>query len=160
LHFYKSVTTASTDSTAGSPSSIAPNTGSLADPSVGLQLFVDLSSYSLQQLPSSESSPLRSAAHQHPMVLGLWLPKIALLTASATSFTALISQVMSSSTSKPIALSDVNRYEVWYGVMRDKIQALRSNNTWSLVPFHHSINVVGSRWMYKIKRHMNGSIER
>jgi hypothetical protein len=29
-----------------------------------------------------------------------------------------------------------------------------------LVPFHHSINVVGSRWMYKIKRRMNGSIER
>jgi len=109
LHFSKSVTTASIDSTAGSPSSIAVNTGSLADPSIGLQLFIDLSSYLLQQLPSSESSPLRSAAHQHPMVLCLQLPKIALLTTSAASSIALISRVMSSSTSKPIALSDANR---------------------------------------------------
>jgi hypothetical protein len=44
--------------------------------------------------------------------------------------------------------------------MRDEIQALRSNNTWSLVPFHPSMNVVGSRWVYKIKRHVDGSIER
>jgi hypothetical protein len=45
LHISRSVTTASTGSAAGSPSSAAANSGSLADPSAGLQLFVDLSSY-------------------------------------------------------------------------------------------------------------------
>jgi hypothetical protein len=44
--------------------------------------------------------------------------------------------------------------------MRDEIQALRSNNTWSLVPFHPSMNVVGSRWVYMIKHRVDGSIER
>jgi hypothetical protein len=34
--------------------------------------------------------------------------------------------------------------------MRDKIQALHFNNTWSLVPFHPSMNVIGSRWVYRI----------
>jgi histone deacetylase 1/2 len=43
--------------------------------------------------------------------------------------------------------------------MRDEIQALHSNNTWSLVPFHPSMNVIGCRWMYKIKRRVDGSVE-
>ena len=52
---------------------------------------------------------------------------------------------MYSPTSEPIVFSDANRYEAWHGAMRDEIQALCSNNTWSLVPFHPSMNVVGSR---------------
>jgi hypothetical protein len=44
--------------------------------------------------------------------------------------------------------------------MQDEIQALCSNNTWSLVAFHPLMNVVGSRWVYRIKRHTDGSIER
>jgi len=44
--------------------------------------------------------------------------------------------------------------------MRDEIQVLRSNNTWSLVHFCPSMNVVGDRWIYKIKSHMNDSVER
>jgi len=53
LHLSKSATIASTDSAAGSSSFAAANTGSLTDPSMCLQLFVDLSSYPLQQLPQS-----------------------------------------------------------------------------------------------------------
>jgi len=44
--------------------------------------------------------------------------------------------------------------------MHNEIQALRSNDTWSLVPFHPSMNIVGSRWVYRIKHHMNSSVER
>jgi hypothetical protein len=44
--------------------------------------------------------------------------------------------------------------------MREEIQALRANRTWTLVPFHPSMNVIGSRWVYKIKRRSDGSIER
>jgi hypothetical protein len=44
--------------------------------------------------------------------------------------------------------------------MCDEIAALRSNRTWSLVPFHSSMNVVGSRWVYRIKHRVDGSIER
>jgi hypothetical protein len=44
--------------------------------------------------------------------------------------------------------------------MREKIQALYANITWTLVSFHHSMNVVGSRWVYRIKRRADGSIER
>jgi hypothetical protein len=44
--------------------------------------------------------------------------------------------------------------------MCDEIAALRTNRTWSLVPFHPSMNIVGSRWVYRIKRRVDGSIER
>jgi hypothetical protein len=43
--------------------------------------------------------------------------------------------------------------------MCDEIKALRSNHTWSLVPFHPSMNVVGSGWVYRIKCRVDGSIE-
>jgi hypothetical protein len=43
--------------------------------------------------------------------------------------------------------------------MCDEIVVLRSNHTWCLVPFHPSMNVVGSRWVYQIKRCVDGSIE-
>jgi hypothetical protein len=44
--------------------------------------------------------------------------------------------------------------------MCEEIQALHANRTWTLVSFHPSMNVVGSRLVYKIKRRSNGSIER
>ena len=44
--------------------------------------------------------------------------------------------------------------------MREEIQAFRANKTWSLVLFYPSMNVVGSRWVYIIKRRISGSIER
>jgi len=44
--------------------------------------------------------------------------------------------------------------------MREEIQALCANRTWTLVSFHPSMNVVGSRWVYKIKCRSDGSIER
>ena len=49
---------------------------------------------------------------------------------------------------------------VWHNAMCDEIAALRENHTWSLVPFDPSMNVVGSRWVYRIKHGVNGSIER
>jgi hypothetical protein len=44
--------------------------------------------------------------------------------------------------------------------MREEIQALYANRTWTLVPFHPLMNVVGSRWVYRIKHRFDGNIER
>jgi hypothetical protein len=145
LHASSSATAEKPGSTIGSPLSIAaqfgPSIGSPAD----LQLCVDLSSYPLQQLTGSGSSPPQSIARQHPIVLYPRLPKTTLLAAFTTTSVAPICQVVSPPTYKLIVFSDADRYEAWHAAMREEIQALRFNNTWSLVPFHPSMNVVGGR---------------
>ncbi|KAL5751677.1 hypothetical protein ACOSQ2_022184 [Xanthoceras sorbifolium] len=35
--------------------------------------------------------------------------------------------------------------------MQVEYDALMKNNTWSLVPFSHSLNVVGNKWVYRVK---------
>jgi hypothetical protein len=92
------------------------------------------------------------------MVLHLWQPKIANLSVFVATVTP-TSWVMSFSTSEPIAFFDAERYKVWHDAMRDEIQALCSNHTWFLVPFYPLMNVIGSRWVYKIKRRVDGSIK-
>jgi len=78
---------------------------------------------------------------------------------SEATSAAPICQVMSSPNYEPIAFSDVDRYEAWHGVMRDEIQVLHSNDTWSLDSLHPLMNVIGSWWVYRIKRYVNGNIE-
>jgi hypothetical protein len=44
--------------------------------------------------------------------------------------------------------------------MDAEIQALQHNNTWRLVPPIKGANVIDCRWVYKIKRKSDGSIDR
>ncbi|RVW48987.1 Retrovirus-related Pol polyprotein from transposon TNT 1-94 [Vitis vinifera] len=44
--------------------------------------------------------------------------------------------------------------------MNHEYQALLRNNTWSLVPPPSSAHIVGYRWIYKLKYHPDGSIDR
>jgi hypothetical protein len=43
--------------------------------------------------------------------------------------------------------------------MCSEFNALQRNGTWSLVPFTLNLNVLSNKWVYKIKRHSDGSIE-
>ena len=54
------------------------------------------------------------------------------------------------------ALNDRN----WYNAMKSEISSLEKNETWDLVPRPQGKNIVGSRWVYKIKRNSDGSINR
>jgi len=132
----------------------------LSASSVGLNLMVDFSFYPLQQdtsLPPS-SHVLPPLISKHLMVLRPQQPKTANLVASTAVVTA-SPRVLHFLFSKPLVFSDTDKYIVWHDAMCDEIKALHSNHTWSLVPFHPLMNVIGSRWVYQIKRRIDGSIE-
>ena len=54
------------------------------------------------------------------------------------------------------ALKDPN----WRQAMQEEYTALVQNNTWSLVPPHTAANVVGCKWIFRLKRNVDGTIAR
>ncbi|KAK1610562.1 hypothetical protein QYE76_034235 [Lolium multiflorum] len=44
--------------------------------------------------------------------------------------------------------------------MDEEFQALQKNNTWRLVPPESGVNIIDSKWVFKVKKHADGSIER
>ncbi|KAK1647556.1 hypothetical protein QYE76_065361 [Lolium multiflorum] len=41
-----------------------------------------------------------------------------------------------------------------------EFQALQNNGTWQLVPPRSGVNIIDSKWIFKVKKHADGSIER
>lgn len=147
-----------TNSTAGStPRSahiLSSSSGSSSDSSHRINLCVDLSKFQLKQIPASVDNNSSQPARLHPMVLRPRPPKdVNFNVATPSRVTTLPQQ-------EPLSFKDANRYLVWYNAMQEEIQTLHSNHTWSLVSSHPSMNVIGSRWAYKIKRHADGRIDR
>jgi len=111
---------------------------------------------STADLPSA-LPPIR----QHPIVLRPRQPKIANINSiSASSPPVSTSRVMSPSALEPLSFKEADQYLCWHTAMKDEIVALHANATWSLVPFDPSMNIVGCRWVYKIKRRADGAIDR
>ena len=48
----------------------------------------------------------------------------------------------------------------WVAATNSEIQALEDNHTWSMVPLPPGHRPIGCKWVYKIKYHADGSIER
>jgi len=91
--------------------------------------------------PTSLASP--PLLSRHPMVLRPRQPKTANMVASTVADIA-ATRVLLSPFFEPRTFSDADKYVAWHDAMSDEIKVLRSNHTWSLVPFHPSMNVVGS----------------
>jgi hypothetical protein len=48
----------------------------------------------------------------------------------------------------------------WHKAMNEEYQALLKNKTWHLVLSHHASNIIDCKWVYKIKRKQDGSMDR
>lgn len=44
--------------------------------------------------------------------------------------------------------------------MDEEIDALQKQGTWSLVPCPANKNIIGSKWIYKVKKNLDGFISR
>jgi histone deacetylase 1/2 len=66
----------------------------------------------------------------------------------------------SPSCQEPTSFTEASKSCHWRKVMNSEFDALLRNQTWELVPPSHHLNVIGCRWIFKIKRKADGSIER
>ncbi|CAH9063661.1 unnamed protein product [Cuscuta epithymum] len=60
----------------------------------------------------------------------------------------------------PTCYSQAQKFSVWRDAMADEFNALLANQTWELVPYDCTKNVVGCKWVYKTKYNSDGSVER
>ncbi|GJV27675.1 retrovirus-related pol polyprotein from transposon TNT 1-94 [Tanacetum coccineum] len=64
------------------------------------------------------------------------------------------------STTEPRGFKTAAKDPKWMEAMNEEFQALQQNQTWVLVPRPGSANIIGSKWVYRIKYNSDGTIER
>lgn len=64
------------------------------------------------------------------------------------------------STDEPNNVGEALKSHQWVQAMENEHQALLRNGTWHLVPRPKGKNVIGCKWVYKVKRKADGSVER
>uniref|UniRef100_A0A2N9I5M9 Reverse transcriptase Ty1/copia-type domain-containing protein n=1 Tax=Fagus sylvatica TaxID=28930 RepID=A0A2N9I5M9_FAGSY len=79
-----------------------------------------------------------------------WHSRLALL-AAATKISGL---------TEPTCFTTASKNPKWRQAMNSEFDALLKNHTWSLVPPNSSQNQIGCKWVFRIKRHADGSVER
>ncbi|XP_021715949.1 uncharacterized protein LOC110683848 [Chenopodium quinoa] len=61
---------------------------------------------------------------------------------------------------EPTSYSEAAQNSSWVDVMDKEISALNKNNTWDIVMLPKGKKAIGCKWVYKIKKNADGSIER
>lgn len=67
--------------------------------------------------------------------------------------------VSTSSLYEPTSYSQAIKDNRWLHAMSEEYDALVRNNTWTLVPCPVNANLVGNKWVYRIKYCSDGSID-
>jgi len=61
---------------------------------------------------------------------------------------------------EPTGFHAASKDSRWIATMQIEIEALNANHTWKFVDLPSNVVPIGSKWVYKIKRYADGSIER
>jgi histone deacetylase 1/2 len=111
--------------------------------------------------PSGSSTPADTppaSLDRHHMVTRLrdrtWKPK------ERTDGTVTYTAALTNDTDvEPVSIAAAMQQPCWKAAMDTEFLALQQNNTWWLVPPHRGVNVINSRWAFKIKRRPDGTID-
>jgi histone deacetylase 1/2 len=69
-------------------------------------------------------------------------------------------QFVASSQVEPNSFKAASTIPEWQSAIREELDALHAQGTWDLVPLPPAKNLVGCKWVYKIKKNADGSIAR
>uniref|UniRef100_A0A2N9GHS0 Reverse transcriptase Ty1/copia-type domain-containing protein n=1 Tax=Fagus sylvatica TaxID=28930 RepID=A0A2N9GHS0_FAGSY len=61
---------------------------------------------------------------------------------------------------EPTCFTTAAKSPAWRKAMNSEFDALLQNQTWTLVPSHPSQNIIGCKWVFRVKRKADGSVER
>ena len=94
--------------------------------------------------------------YTHPMVTrskaGIYKPKLF----NVLKHPLIVFSALAEPLSIKQALCDPN----WKKAMDAEFQALKNNDTWDLVPYQSKYNVVGNKWVFKLKYNYDGSLNK
>jgi hypothetical protein len=74
--------------------------------------------------------------------------------------TTLLGALVQNSVCEPCDLQQALADPGWKHAMDEEYLALQRNKTWKLVPPKKNVNLIDSRWVYKVKRKTDDSVER
>lgn len=60
----------------------------------------------------------------------------------------------------PDTVSEALQFEEWKKVMTKEYTALMRNDTWALVPYSSDMNLISTKWIFRIKYTKDGGVER
>ena len=61
---------------------------------------------------------------------------------------------------EPTSFTLASKQPEWRHAMNEEFDALLQNGMWDLVPSSPTMNIIGYKWVFRIKHRANGSIER
>jgi hypothetical protein len=61
---------------------------------------------------------------------------------------------------EPASYSTASKHPAWRDAMNLEFDAPLRNGTWTLVPPTSNMNIVGCKWVFRLKRKVDGSIDR
>ena len=61
---------------------------------------------------------------------------------------------------EPTCYATASKHKCWTDAMAIEFNALMSTSTWSLVPRTPNMNIIGCKWVYKIKKKADGSLDK
>ncbi|KAM1900185.1 hypothetical protein ACFX14_029161 [Malus domestica] len=137
------------------PSTVTPTpTPPLILPIPTPPISTPLAPTNASHIPSTSSSSQRILPPTHSMTTrakdGIHKPN------PKYAFTSTVTNLVL----EPTCFTQANKSPEWRQAMAEEFTALLRTGTWSLVPFVPSMNVLPNKWVYRIKRHSDGSIQR
>jgi len=114
--------------------------------------FKDYVAHHSVLLPPTSTSPQSMSSTRHPLHRYV---SYSCLSPGYRCFVSNISQIV-----EPTTYAQACQNPKWVAAMQAELTALEDNHTWSLVPLPPGQRPIGCKWVFKLKYHSDGTLER